>query len=142
MNLIQRKDGNGGEQALAWPFGSLFEGFWAPQATTWAPPMDVVEAEKEYRLHLEVPGVDPKAVEITVQDGVLTVTGEKSAEKTEKGETWTRSERVYGAFTRSVTLPEGIDAEKVTAEGADGVLVVRIPKPEAKAAKKIQVNRK
>ena len=140
MNLIQRKDG--GEQSLAWPFSSLFEGFLAPQATAWAPTMDIVEAEKEYRLHLEVPGVDPKNVNITVQDGVLTVSGEKSAEKTEKGETWTRSERTYGSFSRSVTLPEGVDAEKVTAEGADGVLVVRIPKPEAKTPRKIQVNRK
>ena len=132
MNLIQRQD----------PFGSLLESFWAPQATTWSPSMDIVDAEKEYRLHVELPGVDPKAVEITVQDGVLTVRGEKSAEKTEKGETWARSERVYGSFQRSVTLPEGVDAAKVTAEGADGVLVVRIPKPEAKSPHKIQVNRK
>jgi HSP20 family protein len=141
MNLIKRNDGNG-EQALAWPFGSLLESFWGPQSAAWAPSMDIVEAEKEYRLHLELPGVDPKAVEITVQDGVLTVSGEKSAEKTEKGETWTRSERSYGAFSRSVTLPDGVDASKIAAEGADGVLVVRIPKPEQKSAHKIQVNRK
>ena len=132
MNLIQRND----------PFGALLESFWAPQSKAWSPAMDVVEAEKEYRLHLELPGVDPKAVEITVQDGVLTVRGEKRSEMAEKGETWTRSERVYGSFQRSVTLPEGVDASTVTAEGADGVLVVRIPKPEAKSPHKIQVTRK
>jgi HSP20 family protein len=144
MSMLQRNEGTG-ENALSWPFEAMdrfLGGAWAPSRADWAPPMDIVESEKDYELHLELPGVDPKAVEITVQDGVLTVSGEKKSARTEKGEGWTRSERRFGSFSRSVTLPEGTDAGQVTAEAADGVFVVRIPKPEARAARKIQVTRK
>ena len=96
--------------------------------------MDVAETDDAVIVKAEVPGVDPKDIEVTLTGGVLTIKGEKREEKEEKGKRTHRIERAYGAFSRSIDLPEGVDPDNITAECKDGVLTVTLPKkPEAKA---------
>ncbi len=127
-------------------FDRLFEGFFGSPSTrtgngasAWLPPLDVIEGEKEFTVRAELPGIDPKDVQITVQNNLLTLSGEKKFARAEKGKAFTRSECAYGSFQRTLTLPEGVDADKVSAEGANGVLEIRIPKPEAATPKRIPV---
>lgn len=100
----------------------------------WSPAVNVVEDASGYRVVSDLPGVASGDVKVIVRDGVLTISGErKSAEKVE-GEKYHISERVFGSFQRSFTLPKDADGERVTAAFKDGVLTVSIPKrPEAKA---------
>jgi HSP20 family protein len=105
-------------------------------AQSWAPRVDVEETEKEIQVKADLPGVDPKAVEISVQDNVLTVRGEKKEEKEEKKKNYHRVERFAGTFYRAIPLPPGADAEKMAATSANGVVTITIPKkPEAQPRK-------
>lgn len=106
-----------------------------------APAMDLVEKEKEYEITAELPGIDEKSVEIKVANRALTIKGEKREEKEEKQKDYYLSERRYGSFQRSFTLPEGVDADKIEANFAKGVLTVTLPKTAdaQKAEKKIEV---
>lgn len=112
----------------------------APQA--WAPRVDVEETEKEFVVKADLPGVDPKNVEITVENGVLMVRGEKKEEKEEKRKNYHRVERFAGTFYRAVQLPPGVDADKVAAASANGVVTVTIPKKAESQPKKIAVTPK
>jgi HSP20 family protein len=96
----------------------------------WVPAMDLVETEDQLVLRADLPGLSRDDVEIEIKDGVLTVSGERKTDHEEKSEGFYRVERAFGRFSRSLTLPDGIDAERVAAEFNDGVLEVRIPKPE------------
>jgi HSP20 family protein len=96
----------------------------------WIPPMDLVESESDLVLRADLPGMSEKDVEIEVKDGVLTVSGERRSESEEKGEGFHRVERAFGRFSRSLSLPDGVDAERIAAKFKDGVLEVTIPKPE------------
>ena len=147
--LVRRNDVNG-EEALThgWDlFGDmdrLFEGFlgdrWnSAAAQGWTPSIEVIDGENEFTVRAEIPGVDPKAVEVNVTDGVLTLSGEKKHEAEEKHEGYVRAERSYGAFSRSIALPDTVDAAKATAEAANGVLTLHLPKAEAAKPKKIDV---
>jgi HSP20 family protein len=99
----------------------------------WIPAMDLVETGDHLVLRADLPGLTKDDVDIEVKDGVLTVSGERKAEHEEKSEGFYRVERTFGTFSRSLTLPKGIDASRVEAEFTNGVLEVRIPKPaEAK----------
>lgn len=100
----------------------------------WTPRVDVVEDENEYLIKADLPAVDKKDVKVTVEDGVLTISGERSSEKKEDdGKTYHRVERVHGSFTRRFNVPEDVDASKVKAEHKNGVLEVHLPKaPESK----------
>lgn len=106
-----------------------------------APAMDLVEKDKEYEITAELPGIDEKNVEIKLANRTLTIKGEKREEKEEKEKDYYLSERRYGSFQRSFQLPEGVDADKIEADFAKGVLTVKLPKTaEAqKAEKKITV---
>ena len=106
-----------------------------------APAMDLVEKDKEYEITAELPGIDEKNVEIKLSNRTLTIKGEKHEEKEEKEKDYYLSERRYGSFQRSFQLPEGVDADKIEANFAKGVLTVKLPKTaEAqKAEKKIAV---
>src|SRR3954447_22054611 len=92
----------------------------------WVPPMDLVETEDTYVLRADLPGVAEADVAIEVEDNVLTVSGERKTEHESKDEGYYRVERAFGAFSRSLTLPEGVDAEAVAATFDKGVLEVRI----------------
>ena len=105
----------------------------------WAPLVDIVEDDKQYLIKAELPEVKKDDVKVTVQDGVLTITGDRTLEKEEKGKKYHRVERAYGRFARSFTLPEDADGNKVAAEFKDGVLKVHLPKSERAQTKSIEV---
>ncbi|MFQ5490482.1 MAG: Hsp20/alpha crystallin family protein [Phycisphaerae bacterium] len=105
----------------------------------WAVPLDVVETDKDITLKVEVPGVDPKDIEINVSGNGLTVSGEKMDSTVQSHDGWCHSERRFGRFRRSIQLPNSVDTDKVSAEHAHGVLTVRIEKQRAAAPKRVAV---
>ncbi|HUZ90472.1 MAG TPA: Hsp20/alpha crystallin family protein [Methylocella sp.] len=125
-------------------FDSFHEGAWRhpfgrpalnldlswPREMSWdiAPAVDVAEKEKEYEITAELPGMDEKNIEIKLSNGMLTIKGEKKEEKEEREKDYYLSERRYGSFTRSFQVPEGVDAEKIEANFAKGVLTLKLPK--------------
>jgi HSP20 family protein len=109
------------------------------EAYTWAPRLDLVEREDEFVLSAEVPGVDPKDVEVNVEGSVLTIKGQKQTAHEEKGERYQLSERSYGAFERSLTLPRSADPEQIQAEHSNGVLRIQIGKRPETRGRKIAV---
>lgn len=108
-------------------------------ARRWTPAMDLVEQDDHYVLRADLPGVSQDDVELSLEDGVLTVAGERRAEHEERGEGFVRLERATGAFRRSLTLPEGVDGDAITATFDNGVLEVRIPKPQERQPKRVQI---
>jgi len=108
-------------------------------AQRWAPAMDLVEAEDHYLLKADLPGVSQEDVAIEVENGVLTVSGERKAEHERSERGFYRIERAFGRFQRQLTMPEGIDPGAVTADFDKGVLSVRIPKPEKVKPQRIAI---
>jgi HSP20 family protein len=106
----------------------------------WAPLVDVIEHEKEYVIKAELPDIKREDVKVTVQDDVITISGERTREKEEKGKKFHRIERAYGAFSRSFTLPEDADPAKVSAEFKNGVLNVHLAKSEKAKPKTVEVS--
>jgi HSP20 family protein len=111
----------------------------AGAARRWVPAMDLVETEDHLVLRADLPGLDRDDIEIEVKDNVLTVSGERKAEHEKKGEGFYRIERSFGRFSRSLGLPRGVDAKSVTANFENGVLEVRMPKPEERKATRIEI---
>ena len=109
-------------------------------ARRWTPAMDLVETDEHFVLRADLPGMTESDVNIELEDNVLTVSGERKAEHEEKREGFYRVERAFGTFSRSLTLPKGIDPEGVTAGFAEGVLEVRVPKPEQRKPRKIAIS--
>jgi HSP20 family protein len=105
----------------------------------WVPSVDVSETEGEYQIKAEIPDVKKEDVKVTVEDGVLTIQGERKQEKEEKGKKYHRVECSYGSFVRSFTLPDLVDEGKVKAEFKDGVLNLKLPKSEKAKPKSIEV---
>jgi HSP20 family protein len=105
----------------------------------WVPAVDISEDEKEFAIKAELPGLKREEVKVTVEDGVLSISGERKTEQEEKNKKFHRVERSYGSFLRSFTLPEGADTSKVNAEFADGVLNVRLAKSPKAQPKTIEV---
>ena len=105
----------------------------------WMPAMDLVETEQHFVLHADLPGLSEEDVNIEVEERVLTISGERKAEHETNKEGYHRVERAFGSFSRSLTLPEGVDPEAVAASFDRGVLEVRIPKPEERKPRKISI---
>jgi HSP20 family protein len=105
----------------------------------WVPSVDVSETDGEYQIKAEIPDVKKENVKVTLEDGVLTIQGERKQELEEKGKKYHRVERSYGSFARSFTLPDLVDEEKVKAEFKDGVLNLLLPKSEKAKPKAIEV---
>ena len=105
----------------------------------WTPQVDISEADHEYVITAELPGLKKEDVKITLEDGVLTLQGERKQEKEEKGTRYHRVERAYGSFVRSFTMPDVIDDAKVATEFKDGILSIRLPKSEKAKPKVIEV---
>jgi HSP20 family protein len=105
----------------------------------WLPAMDLIETGEHFVLKADLPGMTQDDVNIEVENNVLTVAGERKTEHEAKHEGYYRLERATGAFSRSLTLPEGIDAEAVAATFDNGVLEVRIPKPVQAQPRKVQI---
>jgi HSP20 family protein len=123
----------------------LFERFFGLEeggngsAKAWAPRVDVEETDKEILVKADLPGVDPKDVDIAVAEGALVLKGEKKEVKEEKKKNYHRVERFAGQFYREIPLPAGTDAEKISAASAKGVITVTIPKKPEAQPKKIAV---
>lgn len=124
-------------------FDTFFQGRGAGTASNgsrrWIPPMDLAETDQEFVLRADLPGLDEDDLEIEVKDRVLTVSGQREGEHEDRREGFHRVERAFGRFSRSLDLPEGIDASAVTAQFDRGVLEVRIPKPEERQPTKVQI---
>ena len=106
----------------------------------WAPVVDITEDEKEYLISAELPEIKKEEIKLTVENGVLILTGERRREKEEKAKKYHRVERSYGSFVRTFSLPDNADAEKVNAEFKDGVLKVHIGKSEAARPKMVAIS--
>lgn len=123
-----------GVTALRKEMDRIFDRIWEPDYPTpavfgeWTPAIDVLESKDELVLKVEVPGIEPKEISVTLADQVLTIAGEKNYEKEEKDEKFYRMERSMGAFSRSVRLPIPVDINKVTAGFKHGLLTVTLPK--------------
>jgi HSP20 family protein len=105
----------------------------------WVPAMDLMETDDALVLKADLPGLERDDVSIEVKDNVLTVAGERKAEHSEKADGFYRVERAFGSFARSLTLPDGIDAEQVAASFDRGVLEVRIPKPAERKPHRVEI---
>jgi HSP20 family protein len=105
----------------------------------WMPAVDIIEDEKSYTIHADVPGVKPEEVEVEIENGVLTMKGERQETKKDEKEGYKRIERVYGHFYRRFTLPETVNADDIKAKTQHGVLEVIIPKQAKPEPKRIQV---
>ena len=108
--------------------------------SAWTPAVDIAEDDDHFLIKADVPGVDPKDIEISMENGVLTMKGEREKEFKEEKEGYTRVERSHGSFYRRFTLPETADENHVTAKSEKGVLNITVAKKEAAKPKKITVN--
>jgi HSP20 family protein len=123
----------------------LFNAAFDPTATgnggtrRWTPAMDLLETDDQFVLRADLPGMTESDVNIELEDNVLTVSGERKHEHEEKREGFFRVERAFGSFSRALTLPKGVDPEAVSAGFENGVLEVRIPKPEERKPRKITI---
>ena len=127
-------------------FGSFFDtptnrngGVNGATARRWIPAMDLVETGEHFVLKADLPGMTESDVTIEIEKNVLTISGERKTELEDKHEGYYRLERSTGAFSRSLTLPEGIDADSVAAVFDNGVLEVRIPKPVQAQPRRVQI---
>ncbi len=106
----------------------------------WRPAVDIKEEKDRYVIHADLPGVEAKDIEITMENGMLTLKGQRASEKTEDRDGYKRVERVRGTFYRSFSLPDTADAAKVEAKSKDGVLEIVLPKLEKSQPRRITVN--
>ena len=111
----------------------------SPTAASWSPAVDISERKDAYVVSAEVPGIKPEELEVTLEDGLLTIQGERRMEKETSDRQYHRVERRYGAFRRSITLPSQVNADAIEASYSDGVLQVVVPKVESAKPKKINV---
>lgn len=105
----------------------------------WAPSVDISETDKAYLIKAEIPGVKKEDVKVTIDDGMITIQGERKMEKEEKDKKFHRIERSYGSFVRSFRLPDGVDESKAKAEFKDGMINVTLPKSEKAKTKAVEV---
>ncbi|MCC5860048.1 MAG: Hsp20/alpha crystallin family protein [Ectothiorhodospiraceae bacterium] len=111
----------------------------ALSTSDWVPAVDIREEPDRYLIHADVPGVAPEDIEINMENGVLTLKGERKREDSEEREGYRRVERIYGSFYRRFTLPDTADAERITASSRNGVLEIVIPKQEKVQPRRITV---
>ena len=109
------------------------------ESAAWSPVVDIEETDKNYMIRAELPGLDKDKVKVSVEDGVLMLSGERNPERKVEGKTFHRVERSHGTFSRSFTLPEDADAEKLNANYRDGLLEVSVTKREDAKPKAIEV---
>lgn len=108
-------------------------------ASDWAPAVDIKEEEECFVIHADVPGVDPKDIEVALENGVLTLKGQRVAESKEESEHYKRIERVRGTFLRRLALPDTVQADRIAAKCKDGVLEIIVPKGETAKPRRITV---
>jgi HSP20 family protein len=123
---------------MADPFDERFDR--APAAESWTPSVDIKEEESRYIVTADLPGIDPKEVEITMEKGALTLKGERRSEHTEDNAGVHRVERAYGSFIRRFSFPDSVDLDNITANGKNGVVTISIPKKPSEQPKRISVS--
>ena len=123
--LEMSREGEGGEGSIA--------------TAEWAPAVDIKEEPGKFVIQADIPGVKPEEIEVSMEEGVLTIKGEKNTEATTEKEGYKRVERTYGSFYRRFSLPDTADADAISAKSKHGVLEIVIPKKEAVKPKKISV---
>ena len=116
--------------AIDWPFAGQGK---------WAPAIDIAESDEEITVRAELPGIDPKELDVSISGNQLTLSGEKKESTEDTGKDFHHSESRYGAFRRSVRLPEGIDTRNVDAQYANGVLTLRLKKTPSAAPRRVEV---
>lgn len=128
------------------PFSRLFEGFFNEAQgeevsnRNWVPPVDIQETEDGYRLLAELPGLTKEDINITLENNVLRLSGERKFERDVKKESFHRIERTYGTFSRAFALPQQVSSEKVQASFENGILTLTIPKAEQAKPRKIAIS--
>lgn len=131
-------DRQGGLPSL---FNDLLNDFWTPRESQWMPAVNVVERADEYKIDLAVPGMEKEDFRVEVDNGVLTISGERREENKAEGDVYTRREFHYGSFMRTFTLPDDVDGEKISASYENGVLSITVAKKEeAKRKPKRAIN--
>lgn len=125
----------------------FFDNFWSGGAldlprNAWVPPLEVTENDNEFRVSMELPGVDEKDVEITFSDGLLSIRGEKKSSEEKKDEMCYCSEVRYGSFERSLSIPSDVNGEKISAKYKNGVLNIVLPKREEAKPRKVEIKTK
>jgi HSP20 family protein len=142
MKLVQYQ-----RPTLGWPsFGRLsslqdeLDRLFESPVTAWAPALDVQEDKNSFNIRVELPGLKREDIEVTLQDGVLAITGERKEEKVQDDTTVHRQERYYGKFSRTLTLPTAVSGDQVKAQYKDGILTVTLPKAEEAKPKAITVS--
>ncbi len=131
--------------ALDREINSLIKMFWGESktshgdATAWNPRIDVTELEDRYEVHAELPGLVKEDVGVTLKDGVLRIEGEKKQTTDTADDAYRRTERVYGKFSRSFNVGDRVEADRISAEYKDGVLIVALPKAEEVKPREIEV---
>lgn len=145
--ITRRHDPDYGLDSFRREISRVFDNFFSVGPSTlfdaeWLPSIDVDEDDKAIHVQAEIPGIDEKDLEVKVQNNILTISGEKNEEKKEEDEEKKTviSERRFGSFSRTITLPEGIKADKVSAKFKNGVLNIELPKGEVKESKKIKID--
>jgi HSP20 family protein len=108
-------------------------------SAVWAPQTDLMETDDAFRLRLDVPGMNKEDIEINLQNGTLTVSGERTSERTEEGEEYVRVERAFGNFHRTFSLPDAVDEENIKATYENGVLSIHVPKTEESTRRQIEI---
>lgn len=124
---------------LRGPWGRLFSALPFDGRHAWAPAIDVERRDTELVLRADVPGIKPEEVKIEIENNILTISGEHQESSEKKEKDYLRRERQYGAFSRSMALPDGVDAKKVKAKTRDGVVEVTVPLPHEAKAERIEI---
>jgi len=112
----------------------------AVYASDWSPAVDVKEEDKQFLISADLPGVNPDDIEVHMENGILTISGERESEKKDEREGYKRVERMRGTFFRRFNLPDSADAEAISAKSNHGVLEITIPKKAAEKSRRISVN--
>ena len=124
-------------------FGDLFDReplFTPANRAEWMPPVDIKETETGYLFHMDVPGLKPEDLDVELHEGVLSIRGSRSEEKTEEDKGYVRTERRQGSFSRQFRVPTNVQAEALKAEVKDGVLNIEVPKGAEQGARKVTVS--
>jgi HSP20 family protein len=141
MNLMRRRNGlNRLQDEMNDVFGRFFQDWGGgTYVREWAPELDLSEKEDALLVRAEMPGLESDDINISVENNVLTISGEKRDHRKDEGENYYHVERRYGTFRRDITLPANIDPDKIEAEYTNGVLTIHLPKSEQSKPKRIAV---